>query len=223
MDRRSFLGAAGAAVAAPAFAQPAAARTLKFIPHANLTVMDPVWTTAYVTRNNGFLIWDTLYGLDSQFRPQPQMVEGHTLENDGRLWTFTLRPGLRFHDGEPVRAADCVASITRWARRDAMGARLASLTEEMRALDDRRFSIRLSRPFGLMLDALAKPTSNVCFIMPERIAQTDAFTQIRPEQLIGSGPFSFKRDELVSGSRVVYERFAGYQPRANGEVSGTAG
>ncbi|MFN3447778.1 MAG: ABC transporter substrate-binding protein [Roseococcus sp.] len=227
MHRRDLLGATGAlaaaALSAPALAQPAAQRTLKFIPHANLTVMDPIWTTAYITRNSGFLVWDTLYGLDDEYKPQPQMVEGHTVENDGRLWTFTLREGLRFHDNEPVRAADCVASIARWARRDAMGTRLAQLTEEMRALDDRRFAIRLSRPFGLMLDALAKPTSNVCFIMPERIAQTDAFTQIRPEQMIGSGPFTFKRDELVSGSRIVYERFAGYRPRQGGQPSGTAG
>ncbi|WP_114375270.1 ABC transporter substrate-binding protein [Elioraea thermophila] len=223
MKRRTFLGAAAATLAAPSLPRAQAARTLKFIPHANLTVVDPIWTTAYVSRNHGFLVWDTLYGLDEQYRPQPQMVEGHTVENDGKLWTFTLREGLRFHDGEPVRARDCVASIARWAKRDAMGARLAALTDEMVALDDRRFRIRLKRPFGLMLDALAKPPSNVCFIMPERVAETDAFTQIRPEQIIGSGPFTFKRDEFVAGSRVVYERFAGYQPRAGGTASGTAG
>jgi peptide/nickel transport system substrate-binding protein len=223
MKRRTFLGAAAATVAAPALVQGQAARTLKFIPHANLTVVDPVWTTAYVTRNSGLLVWDTLYGLDEQYRPQPQMVEGHTLENDDKVWTFTLREGLRFHNGEPVRAQDCIASIARWARRDAMGTRLAQLTDEMVALDDRRFRIRLKRPFALMLDTLGKPTSNVCFIMPESVAQTDAFTQIRPEQLIGSGPFTFRRDQFVAGSRVVYERFADYRPRPNGQPSGTAG
>jgi peptide/nickel transport system substrate-binding protein len=223
MKRRTFLGAAAATVATPALVQGQAARTLKFIPHANLTVVDPVWTTAYITRNAGFLIWDTLYGLDERYRPQPQMVEGHTLEDDDKLWTFTLREGLRFHDGEPVRARDCVASILRWTRRDAMGARLAELTEEMSALDDRRFRIRLKRPFGLMLDALAKPPSNVLFIMPERVAATDPYTQIRPEQLIGSGPFTFRHDEYISGSKVVFQRFAGYRPRPTGEVSGTAG
>ncbi len=223
MRRRTFLGAAAATVAAPALAQGQAARTLKFIPHANLTVMDPIWTTAYVTRNSGFLVWDTLYGLDDEYKAQPQMVEGHTVDDGDRRWTFTLREGLKFHDGEPVRARDCVASLARWAKRDPMGARLASLTDEMKALDDRRFEIRLKRPYGLMLDSLSKPTSNVPFIMPERIAETDAFTQIRPEQLIGSGPFTFKRDELVSGSRVVYEKFAGYVPRSSGQPSGTAG
>lgn len=223
MKRRTFLGAAAATMAAPALVQGQAARTLKFIPHANLTVVDPVWTTAYVTRNSGFLIWDTLYGLDDAYKPQPQMVEGHTVEGDGKIWTFTLREGLKFHNGEPVRARDCVASIGRWAKRDAMGARLAQLTDEMAALDDRRFRIRLKRPYGLMLDSLAKPTSNVLFVMPESVAQTDAFTQIRPEQLIGSGPFTFKHDEYISGSKVVYQRFADYRPRPNGQPSGTAG
>ena len=223
MKRRTFLGAAAATMAAPALVQGQAARTLKFIPHANLTVVDPIWTTAYITRNSGFLIWDTLYGLDESYKPQPQMVEGHTLENDDKLWTFTLREGLKFHDGEPVLARDCVASIARWAKRDAMGMRLAQLTDEMTVVDDRRFRIRLKRPYGLMLDSLAKTPSNALFIMPERVAQTDAFTQIRPEQLVGSGPFTFKHDEYISGSKVVYERFAGYVPRSSGEPSGTAG
>ena len=223
MDRRSFMGAAAGLAAAPSIVQAQGVRTLKVVPHANLTVMDPVWTTAYISRNHGFMVWDTLYGLDDEYRPQPQMAEGHTVSNDGKLWTFTLREGLHFHNGEPVRSADCIASLARWGRRDAMGTRLAALTEEMVALDDRRFTIRLSRPFGLMLDALAKPTSNAPFIMPASIAATDAFTQIRPDQVIGSGPFSFKRDELVSGSRVVYERFARYVPRAQGTPSGTAG
>lgn len=228
MKRRDFLVAgtaitAGATLSAPALAQPASARTLRFVPQANLTVMDPIWTTAYVSRNHGFMVWDTLYGLDRQYRPQPQMVEGHTLEDDGKRWTFTLRPGLRFHDGEPVRAGDVIASLKRWAARDAFGAKMATVVTEWVALDDRRFQTRLSKPFPLMLDALAKPTSNAPFIMPERIAATDPFTQIRPDQMIGSGPFRFKRDEFNSGSLVVYERNAEYRPRESGEPSFTAG
>jgi peptide/nickel transport system substrate-binding protein len=228
MKRRDVLAAGfaatiGSTLAAPALTQPAAARTLRFVPHANLTVMDPIWTTAYVTRNHGFMVWDTLYGLDKQYRPQPQMVEGHTLEDDGKRWTFTLRTGLMFHDGEPVRAADVIASLKRWAARDAFGAKMATVVTEWVALDDRRFQIRLSKPFPLMLDALAKPTSNAPFIMPERIAATDPFTQIRPDQMIGSGPFRFKRDEFNSGSLVVYERNPTYRPREGGEPSFTAG
>ena len=228
MKRRDFLAAtaaatAGATLAAPALAQTAAARTLRFVPHANLTVMDPVWTTAYVTRNHGFLVWDTLYGLDAEYRPQPQMVEGHRVEDDGRRWVFTLRSGLLFHDGEPVRSADVIASLRRWAARDAFGAKLASVVAEYVAVDDRTFAIRLTKPFPLMLDALAKPTSNAPFIMPARIAATDPFTQIRPEDMIGSGPFRFKREEFNSGSLVVYERNAAYRPREQGEPSFTAG
>ena len=143
MKRRDLLAAAaavttGATLAAPALTQPAAARTLRFVPQANLTVMDPIRTTAYVTRNHGFMVWDMLYGLDAQYRPQPQMVEGHTLEDDDKRWTFTLREGLRFHDGEPVRSADVVASLKRWAARDAFGAKMATVVTEMVALNDRR-------------------------------------------------------------------------------------
>ena len=121
MHRRAFLAAATATLATPALAQPAAARTLRFIPQADVTALDPMSTTSYALRNHGHLCWDTLYGLDAAFRPQPQLAEGHTVERDGTLWTVTLRAGPRFHDGEPVRAADAVASIRRWMVRDTLG------------------------------------------------------------------------------------------------------
>ena len=168
MKRRHVVQAGLAALALPALAQPA--RMIRFVPHAGLAVLDPVASSAYVTRNHGFLVWDTLYGIDAQYRAQPQMVAGHTVEDGGLRWTFTLRDGLRFHDGEPVRAADCVASIRRWGARDAMGGRVLALAEEIAALDDRRFAIRLKRPFAMFADALAKPGSITCFVMPGRIA-----------------------------------------------------
>ncbi|WP_019013258.1 ABC transporter substrate-binding protein [Elioraea tepidiphila] len=220
MTTRRTLLTAGAALAAaaalprPALAQGAGRNVLRVVPHANLSVIDPIWTTAYITRNAGFMVWDTLFGLDSQFRPQPQMAEGHTLSDDRRVYTITLRPGLRFHDGAPVRSADCVASIRRWAVRDAIGQKLATLVEEYRVLDDRRFEIRLKQPFALTLFALGKPASNVCFIMPERVAATDANSQIRPEDVIGSGPFRFQRDEWNPGARAVWTRNPDYQPRS---------
>ena len=222
MDRRGFFGAgAGLALATPAMAQPAAARTLRFVPHANLSTLDPIWTSAWIVRNHAYLVYDQLYGMDEQFRLRPQMVEGHTLEDGDLRWTFTLREGLRFHDNEPVRARDCVASIARWARRDALGQRLTSLTAEMRALDDRRFEIRLREPFPMMLHAFGKVTTPCLFIMPERVAQTDPFQQIGDP--VGSGPCRFLRDQFVPGSRAVYERWAGYQPRQDGPASMTAG
>jgi peptide/nickel transport system substrate-binding protein len=217
MQRRDlFRAGAAMALAAPAIGHAQGARTLKFIPQSNLTAIDPVWTTAYVTRNHALMIFDTLWGLDENLEPRPQMVEGALVENDGRLWVIALRNGLKWHDGAPVRAADAVASIKRWAKRDAMGQGILALSadgERIRALDDRRFEIVLEKPFPLLPFALGKPATPMCAIMPERIAATDAFTQIKVEDLVGSGPFRFKRDEFVSGSRVVYERHSDYAPR----------
>ena len=212
MERRTLLRAGLAAGAlAPALARPAlaqgAARVLRFVPEGNLNNPDPVWTTTTVARNHGAMIWDMLYGLDASFEPKPQMVAGHALSDDKLTWTFTLREGLVFHDGEPVRPADCIASVQRWAKRRPLGQTLLERTAEMRALDDRRFAIRLSRPYGLMTKAL----SDWCFMMPERIARTDPFTQI--SEYVGSGPFRFVRDEWVSGSQAIYARFDGYRPR----------
>jgi peptide/nickel transport system substrate-binding protein len=225
IHRRTLLGAGAATLAgplaAPAFAQPAGSRVLRYIPQADVTVLDPVVTTAYITRHHALMVWDQLYGLDSQLRPQPQMVAGHTVEDDNRLWTFTLRDGLRFHDGEPVRGRDCVASIKRWAQRDPLGQALLARTAEMTAPTDKTFSIRLHRPYGAMLDALAKVGPPALVVMPERLALTDPARQV--SEIIGSGPFRFKADERVAGARVVYERFDGYVPRADGEVSWTSG
>ena len=160
MQRRGFLAGAATAAAMTAAAtgrgargqSTAAARVLRYVPQADLTVIDPVLTTAYITRYHATMVWDQLYGIDSKLQPQPQMVDGHSLSDDGRVWTFTLRDGLRFHDGEPVRGRDCVASIKRWAARDPMGQALLARVAEMTAPDDRRFSIRLTRPFSLVLE-----------------------------------------------------------------------
>ncbi|MET3483547.1 ABC transporter substrate-binding protein [Methylobacterium sp. 1973] len=221
LNRRSFMALSGAALAAPALAQGSAARTLKFIPQADLTVLDPIWTTAYVTRNHGLAVFDTLYGTDARYAAQPQMVAGHTVENDDKLWRLTLRPGLTFHDGSPVLARDCVASIARWGKRDAMGQTLMAYTDELSAPDDRTIQFRLKKPFALLPEALGKVGSSICAIMPERLAKTDPFTQVT--EMVGSGPFRFKADERVVGARVVYERFAGYVPREGGEPQWTSG
>jgi peptide/nickel transport system substrate-binding protein len=224
MQRRTLFqagaGLAAASLASPLLAQPARAATLRFVPQANLTALDPIWTTAIVTQMHGYHIYDTLFAMDEQLRPQPQMAEGHETSADGRTWRIRLREGLRFHDGEPVRAADCAASLARWAKRDPFGQILAERVEEWRAADDRTLEIRLNKPFALMLEALAKPDANVPFIIPARLAATDANAQV--SDMVGSGPYRFKRDEFVSGSRVVYERFDGYRPRGEA-ASGAAG
>lgn len=226
MQRRRFLtGSAAVATAAglaraPAFAQ-GKAKVLRYVPQADLTVIDPVMTTAYITRFHASMVWDQLYGIDSTLTPQPQMVEGHTVENDGTLWTFTLRDGLRFTDGEPVRGRDCVASIKRWAARDPMGQALMARVAEMGAPDDKRFTIRLTRPFSLVLNCLAKIGPPALFIMPERLANTDPFQAIK--EIVGSGPFIFEAKERVVGSRVVYSRNPGYVPRSGGKTDWQAG
>jgi peptide/nickel transport system substrate-binding protein len=222
MQRRSFLAgtAATAALSHPAAAQ-AKTRTLRYVPQADLTVIDPVMTTAYITRYHATMVWDQLYGLDSNLQPQPQMIEGHTLADDGRLWTFTLRDNLRFTDNEPVRGRDCIASIKRWAARDPMGQALLARVAEMTALDDRRFTIRLTRPFGLLLTCLAKIGPPALMVMPERLANIDPFQSIK--QVIGSGPFIFEAGERVVGSKVVYTRNPKYQPRPNGTPDWLAG
>ena len=221
MERRSLLQAAAGVLAVPSLAMAQPARVLRFIPQADLTVLDPIWTNAHVTRHHSYLVFDTLYGQDSQVGVSPQMVAGHSIENDGRLWTLTLRPGLRFHDGEPVLARDCTASIRRWARRDVLGSLLMAATEELSATDDETIRFRLSRPFPLLPQALGKAGANVCAIMPERLARTDPFTQV-PE-MVGSGPFRFLAAEQVAGARVAYERFANYRPRENGAPDFMAG
>jgi hypothetical protein len=135
MDRRAFLRSAagvGAAIAtdgisSPAIPQSAAARALRLVPHADLSNFDPIWSNAYIARNAGILVWDTLYGVDAKLQPQRQMVEAEQVSGDGLTWTFRLRPGLKFHDSEPVRAKDAVASISRWAARKPMGQRIKAI------------------------------------------------------------------------------------------------
>jgi peptide/nickel transport system substrate-binding protein len=211
VTRRAALGA-GIALAAPrlSFGQ-VAARTLRFVPQSNLASIDPIWSTAVVVRNHGLMVYDTLFGLGADYRPRPQMAAGHEIGDDGRRWTITLRPGLRFHDNEPVRAADCVASLRRWAKRDVMGQRLDALLDEMRAIDDTRFEIRLKKPWPGLAFALGKPSANMAAIMPARVAATDPFTQI--SDATGSGPFRFRQDLFRPGDTAVHERFAGYAPR----------
>ncbi len=229
MQRRSFLAAtaglgAGSLIAGPArpaLAQGSAAQVLRFIPQADVSILDPLNTTAYPTRNHAHLCWDTLYGLDADSRPHPQLAEGHVVEDDGRRWTFTLRDGPTFHDGEKVRAADAVASIRRWMLRDTHGQTLAARLDEIRALDDRRFEMRLKRPFGPMLDALAKASSYPCFVFPERFAQQDPGRALT--EVVGSGPYRFVAEERVSGSQLVYRRYDRYSPAPSGPVSLTAG
>ena len=214
MRRRDLLIAGAAAalpLAAPHVARAQNARVLRFVPQANLANLDPVWGTQYVVRNASLLIWDTLYGVDANLVPQPQMCEGHEQADGGKTWTFKLRDGLKFHDNAPVLSRDAIASLTRWMARDPNGQTIKATLDAIEPIDDRSFRIRLSKPFPKMLFALGKANPPLAAIMPERIAKTDPFTQIA--EYIGSGPMSFNKSEWVPGSSAVFEKFAGYQPR----------
>ena len=202
----------------PAVAQ--AEKVLRIAPHSNLVILDPVWTTAYITRNHGYMVYDTLFGTDEHGAVKPQMVDKWQVSRDRRLWTFTLRDGLAFHDGAPVTSEDVIASLERWGKRDAMGGKLMSFVEAMETVDARTFRMRLREPYGLVLESLGKPGSNVPFIMPKRVAATPADRQI--DDYTGSGPFVFKRDEWRPGEKIVYVKNPNYRPRGE-PPSGTAG
>ena len=216
MRRRSIMMAA---MAGPALAQGSAARTLRVIPQANLTSLDPVWTTAVVTRNHGMMVYDNITTVNLAGEVRPQMAEGWEISAEGRQWDFTLRPGLKFHDNEPVRAADCVASIRRWAARDSFGQVLWTAVDELSVLDDRRFRFRLKRPFPFLALAMGRSQGPVP-VLPERLAATDPFQQVR--DATGSGPFRFIANEWNPGSRAVWAKFDGYVPRQE-PVDGLAG
>ena len=216
MTRREFgigAGVAGlAGLGLSARAKAADNKTLRFIPQTDVRVLDPIWTTAYVTRNHGYMVFDTLFAIDSKFKPHPQMVGEFEVSPDQLNYSFALRDGLKFHDGQPVRGADCVASIKRWMARDALGQTLATVIAELKGGDDKNFSIHLKEPFPLLIDALAKVSSLAPFIMPERLAKTDPYQQVI--EMVGSGPFKFVKEEHQPGNKVVYVKNTDYVPRS---------
>jgi len=219
--RRMFMAGATAGLMAPSVSRGAESKVLKFIPQSDLTILDPIVTTVYTARNHGFMVFDTLFGMDSNWKMQPQMLESYQVEDDGKRWVMKLREGLLWHDGERVTAKDCVASIKRWARRDGIGSLLLARLDEMAVVDDRSFHIRLKKPFAMLPYAFGKISTPMCAIMPERLANLDPFKPV-PE-MVGSGPFRFKADEWLSGSRAVYVKNDKYVPRSEPNTGWTAG
>ena len=196
-------------------------KVLRVVPHSNLNILDPIWTTQYMARNHGYMVYDTLFGTDEKSRIQPQMVEKWTVSPDQRLWSFTLRDGLAFHDGQPVTGEDVIASIQRWGKRDAMGQKLMTFVERMDSPKPDTFRMLLREPCGFVLEALGKPSSNVPFIMPKRVAETPADKQI--EDATGSGPYIFAKEEFKPGDKAVYVKFAKYVPRKEPPSGSTGG
>jgi peptide/nickel transport system substrate-binding protein len=213
-----LLVAATVAFGGPAYAQ--GGKVIKMIPGGDLRIIDPIQNASYITRNHGYMVYDTLFAVDSKGVVKPQMVESYTLSPDRKTYTFTLRPGLKWHDGAPVTAADCVASIRRWGAKDVSGTLVMRELASLDVVNERTFRLVVKEPFGLVIDALGKPSSNVPFMMPERVAKTDPNQQIT--DATGSGPFIFKKDEWVPGNKVVYVKNPGYVPR-NEPADGLAG
>jgi peptide/nickel transport system substrate-binding protein len=215
MKRRQLLRyAAGSAVAGgiarPSIVRSGSVTTLKFVPYADLALLDPL-ASAFVTRNHVMMVFDTLFALDASGTAQYQMLAGHTVEADQKIWTLTLRDGLLFHDGTPVLSRDVIASLRRWAARDAFGQALMAATDDLSAPSDKQVVFRLSRRFPLLPQALAKPTNLMAAIMPERLATAQPGKMLT--EMVGSGPFRFLPDERVSGARNAYARFEKYVPR----------
>lgn len=209
-------GLAAAALMAVTMLTPAATlaqdgqKTITGVMHSGLRVLDPITTTAHITRNHGYMIYDVLLAQDEDFQPHPQMADWE-VSDDGLVYTFTLRDGLVFHDGEPVTAEDAVASLERWGKRDSGGQLIFDVTESLEASDEKTITWTLSEPFAPLIDVVSKQSAVPPFIMPKRVAETSADSNI--EEHIGSGPFRFVEEEFDPGQRVVYERFEDYVPR----------
>ncbi len=220
LTRRAVVAAA-AGLAAPALAGDTRTSTLRFVPQRDLTWFDPTFWPFLETRNHAMMIYDTLFGTDAAGGVQPQMADGHVVEDGGRTWRIRLREGLLFHDGAPVLARDCVASILRWGAHNMMGQALMAATAEVLAPDDRTIVFRLERRFPMLAAALGAPGMASCVIMPARIAEGAEFHAIG--ESIGSGPFRFLAKERQAGRMLAYARHDGYVPRGSGVPSFTAG
>jgi len=185
-------------------------KTITAVMHSDLRIIDPLFTTAYITRDHGYMVYDTLLATDSDFKIQPQMADVK-VSDDKLTYTFTLRDGLKWHDGAPVTAEDCVASLKRWGRADNMGQKLMDFTASIEPIDAKSFALKLKEPYGLVLDSIGKPSSYTPFMMPKRMAETPAGQQMKEQ--IGSGPFKFVQAEFQPGVKAVYEKNADYVPR----------
>jgi peptide/nickel transport system substrate-binding protein len=200
------------AVALTALASPvlAAGKTITAVMHSDLRIIDPLFTTAYIVRDHGYMVYDTLLATDSNFKIQPQMADWK-VSDDKLTYTFTLRDGLKWHDGTPVTAEDCVASLKRWGRVDNMGQKLMDFTASIEATDPKTITLKLKEPYGLVLESIGKPSSYVPFMMPKRMAETPAGQPMKEQ--IGSGPFKFVAAEFQPGVKAVYDKNTDYVPR----------
>ncbi len=221
--RKTVATLAAVACVSGLVAMPSAdAQTIKAVMHSDVKILDPIWTTAYIQRNFGYMVWDTLFAMDEKFEVKPEMVDKWDVSADKLTWTFTLRDGLVWSNGTPVTSDDCVASIKRWAARDSMGQKMMGSVAGFEVVNDKTFRMKMKEPYGLVLQSLGKPSSNVPFMMPKKTAETDPMQQIKVEDVIGSGPFLFVANEWKPGEKVVFIKNPKYKPRSE-PASGLAG
>ncbi|MBV9560875.1 MAG: ABC transporter substrate-binding protein [Bradyrhizobium sp.] len=217
LSRRKLLKTLGLAPSALAFSSlptspssAATAKTITAVMHSDLRILDPIFTSAYIARDHGYMIYDTLLATDANFKVQPQMADWKVTD-DKLTYTFTLRDGLKWHDGAPVTAEDCIASLKRWGKVDGMGQKLFDFVAGFEAPEARTIVLKLKEPYGFVLDSLAKPSARVPFMMPKRLAETPAEQQTAEQ--VGSGPFKFVKSEFQPGVKSVYEKNTDYVPR----------
>lgn len=216
--RRDFLAGSAAAgfmsAVLPRFAwaQQDASDTLRVVVHADLKILDPIVSNAWITIRHCYLIADTLFGMNSNLEPKPQMVDTYDIDDERLHYTFTLREGLKFHDGEPVRASDAVASLKRWMNGNNAGKQLGQYVDNVAVVDDRTFTMAMNAPYGFVLESLSRPSDSP-FVFPERvlsgIEEGGQMTEV-----IGSGPFIFDKENWRPGNRVVYHKNPDYVPRS---------
>jgi peptide/nickel transport system substrate-binding protein len=200
-----------ALAAGPAAAQ-APSKIIKVSLNTELQVLDPIVTTTNSARVFAYLVYDTLVGMDSHGQFKPQMLEGWKISDDRLTYDFTLRAGLEWSDGTPVTAVDCIASIRRWAKREPFGGAMMDAVSDLRPLDDKRFEMKLSRPFAFVIEALGRSGHQIPVMMPARLASTDPNTAV-PE-VVGSGPFLFLKDRWEPGHIASFVPNPRYHPRA---------
>ncbi|MGX9147941.1 ABC transporter substrate-binding protein [Mesorhizobium sp. 128a] len=212
--------AAGAALSVPSILRaqtsPTSDRTVRMV-MGNLSVFDPVVTTSDYTQDHAGAIYDTLFDADSNLEPHPQMVGKWDVSDDKKTYTFELRDGLGWHDGTPVTAADCVASIRRWGQVAPGGQLLMSRAKDISKKDEKTFTITLKQPLGALLLILGNGGP---FIMREKDASLSPSEQVTAN--IGSGPFMFNHALAKPGASFTYDRNAKYVPR-NEPADGLSG
>ena len=218
--RTPLLAAAAMLFAAPALAPASAETVLRAAMHADVRTLDPHWTTQTIAGIHGMIVYDTLFGVDDDDVPHPQMVGDYSVSDDGLRYSFTLRDGLKWHDGTKVTTADVIASLRRWGQRDQAARAMFAHLDKMEAVDDKTFTMTFKAPYGLVLETLGKTGTMVPIIMREQDARKGNDDQVT--EAIGSGPFMMKKDEWVPGSRTVYVKNPHYVPR-EGKSSAFAG